>query len=68
MRRIRQICDTLSSNAQMGERRKDFASGDLRSFSVGKYIIFFRPARDGIEVARVVSGYRDWRTIVENSQ
>ena len=31
----------------------------LRSFPVGNYLLFYRPAPDGIDVARVIYGGRD---------
>jgi toxin ParE1/3/4 len=42
----------------MGRPRDELASG-LRSFPVGTYIVFYRRAKVGIEVARILSGYRD---------
>jgi plasmid stabilization system protein ParE len=32
---------------------------NLRSSHVGKYIIFYRPEDEGIEVIRVIHGHRD---------
>ena len=34
---------------------------NLRSFSVGEYILFYRPVRDGIELLRVIHGTRKFR-------
>jgi toxin ParE1/3/4 len=31
----------------------------LRGFAVDDYIVFYYPISDGINIARVVSGYRD---------
>jgi toxin ParE1/3/4 len=31
----------------------------LRMFTIGNYIIFYRPIEKGIEVERLLSGYRD---------
>jgi toxin ParE1/3/4 len=31
----------------------------LRSFPIGRYLIFYRPVNNGIQIMRVVSGYRD---------
>jgi len=42
----------------MGRSRPDLAPG-LRSFPVGKYIICYVPIENGIEIVRVVSGFRD---------
>jgi hypothetical protein len=47
----------------MGEIREGFGVLGCRSFSVGNYVIFFRPIDSGIEVARVIHGSRDKRNI-----
>ena len=54
-------CYMLGRHPQLGERRPEFKTGQFRGFHVGNYVIFFRPADDGIEIARVVSGFRDLR-------
>ena len=43
----------------MGRLREDLSAG-LRSFSVGNYVIFYRPMKGGIEIARVLHGARDF--------
>lgn len=48
----------LSRNPQAGRNRPELAP-DLRSFPVGNYVLFYRPTTDGIELVRVLSGYRD---------
>ena len=40
-------------------RRRDELLPTLRSFPVDDYLIFYRPIVEGIEVVRIVSGYRD---------
>jgi toxin ParE1/3/4 len=35
----------------------------LRRFPVGRYLLFYRPTRDGIELIRVLHGARDVRRI-----
>ena len=42
----------------MGRQRDELAP-TLRSFPVGRYVIFYRSIEGGIEVARVLSAYRD---------
>ena len=42
----------------MGTPRESIAAG-LRSFPVGKYVVFYRCVTDGIEVARFLHGARD---------
>src|SRR5947207_2918875 len=63
VRRIRETCELLSANPMMGELRSDLGIPAVRSFSVGKYVILFRPTVGGIEVARVVNGFRDVRQL-----
>lgn len=49
---------TLTHNAYIGRERPEIASG-LRSFPVGRYVVFYEPLADGIEVLRVLHGARD---------
>lgn len=42
----------------IGQSCDNFASG-LRSFPVEDYLIFYRSIDGGVEVVRIVSGYRD---------
>lgn len=42
----------------MGKNYGRLAS-NLKGFVVDDYIVFYYPRDDGIDVARVVSGYRD---------
>ena len=56
---IREKCELLASHPMMGEQRAGFGVPGCRSFSVGNYVLFFRPIENGIEVARIVHGSRD---------
>jgi len=49
---------TLARRPELGQRRPELGA-DLRSFAVGKYVVVYRPSSEGVEIARVVSGYRD---------
>ena len=42
----------------MGRRRDELAPG-LQSFPVDRFLIFYIELENGIEVARVISGYQD---------
>ena len=53
---------TLAKNSEMGQRRPEFGL-DLCTFSVGNYVIVYRPFAEGVEVARIVSGYRDFEAL-----
>ncbi|MDJ0799609.1 MAG: type II toxin-antitoxin system RelE/ParE family toxin [Calothrix sp. MO_167.B12] len=55
---IAQKFERLANFPNMG-RRRDELSPSLRSFPVDDYLIFYRQIEDGIEILRVVSGYRD---------
>ena len=58
MNRINQKCDRLLDFPGMGRRRDELAPG-LRSFPVDRFLIFYIELENGIEVARVISGYQD---------
>ncbi len=60
-----EIFDTLERLAdapELGERRSDLAQ-NLRAFAVRLYVIFYYPSPNGIHVARIVHGARDFPTM-----
>ena len=60
--RIDAKADLLATQPAMGRERPEFGS-NLRSFPVGAFILFCRPTKNGIEVARVLHGSRDIPTL-----
>jgi toxin ParE1/3/4 len=56
--RILKACQNLARAPRIGRSREDLAPG-LRSFAFENYIIFYRMAKSGVEIVRVLSGYRD---------
>jgi toxin ParE1/3/4 len=56
--RIESALAMLSETPFAGRARPELAA-DLRSFPVGNYVLFYRPLSVGIELVRVLSGYRD---------
>jgi toxin ParE1/3/4 len=60
---IREKCNSLARNPELGEERTGFGVPGCRSFSVGNYVVFFRAIPGGIEVARIVHGSRDLRNL-----
>lgn len=42
----------------MGRARDELAA-DLRSFPFGRYVIFYAPTKDGIDVVRALHSARD---------
>lgn len=67
LKRINQKCQTLASFPNLG-RRRDELFPMVRSFPVDNYLIFYRPITEGIEVLRVVSGYRDLTKLFEQDK
>jgi len=57
------VFDQLAENPALGRLRDDLGS-PLRSFPVKTYLVFYRPVHDGIEIARVLSGYRDLAELI----
>ena len=55
-------CKLIATTPEFGERRPEYGA-DVRSSVVGRYVIFFRPIEDSIEVARVIAGDRDIRSL-----
>lgn len=48
----------LAAQPMMGRARDELAPG-VRSFPFGRYVVFYAPLDDGIDVIRVLHGARD---------
>jgi toxin ParE1/3/4 len=48
----------------MGRNRQELAPS-LRSFPVGKYVIYYRSIEEGIQIIRVLHGARDIDEVFE---
>ena len=55
---IDQKFQLLAQQAELGRRRDELAEG-LRSFPVGRYVIFYLPIPGGVQIVRVLHGARD---------
>jgi toxin ParE1/3/4 len=55
---VDQKFNALVGRPNMGRHRDELADG-LRSFPVGRYVVFYRPIPKGIEIVRVLHGARD---------
>jgi toxin ParE1/3/4 len=53
----------IAESPYIGREREELAPG-IRSFPAGRYLIFYRPIADGIEIVRVLHGSRDVDTII----
>jgi toxin ParE1/3/4 len=58
LKRIEDTFDMLAQTPMAGRARDDL-SENLRSFPVGRYIIFYIAASDGVEVVRVMNSRQD---------
>jgi toxin ParE1/3/4 len=56
--KLREKCFLLAANPELGELRPDLAV-NLRAFSVGNYVIFYRSMQNEVEIIRVVSGFQN---------
>lgn len=59
--RIERALRTLADNPLIGRARPELAP-DLRSLTVGRYVLLYLPLADGIDLIRVRSTYRDVRS------
>ncbi len=59
---IRQKAKLLAQFPNMG-KHYDRLVPNLRGAIVREYIIFYYPRADGIDIARIISGYRDLDTL-----
>jgi toxin ParE1/3/4 len=55
---IDQNFQLLAQKSGLGRRREELAEG-LRSFPVGRYVIFYLPIPGGVQIVRVLHGARD---------
>ena len=52
-------CVTLAAHPELGQARISKHHGPCRSFTSGKYVIFFRAIESGVEIIRIVRGGLD---------
>ncbi|MBD2578202.1 type II toxin-antitoxin system RelE/ParE family toxin [Oscillatoria sp. FACHB-1406] len=60
--KIRERCKVVADFPNMGKSYSKLSPG-LRGFIVDERIVFYYAREDGIDVARVVSGYRDLESL-----
>ncbi|RCJ30547.1 plasmid stabilization protein [Nostoc minutum NIES-26] len=60
-------CLLLAEFPELGRSREELAP-NLRSLPVDNQVIFYRPIKNGIQVERVLSGYRDFNDIFHENQ
>ena len=57
----------LSRQPGIGRTRPELDT-NLRSFVVGRYVIFYLPVSSGIEIVRVLHGARDIATLFREEE
>ena len=57
--RLHELCGRLAGHPNMGIPCPQFKGGNIRSFPMGSYMVFYRKTATGIEVARIIHGARD---------
>jgi len=64
---IRALVSRFPKLAAMPElgRQRDELTTRLRSFPVGRHVIFYRPMENGVEIVRVLHGARDLPPLFE---
>jgi toxin ParE1/3/4 len=60
--RLESACWDLAKNPELRATRNDILP-QLRVWSVGNYVIFYRRSDDGIEIIRVVHGARNFNEL-----
>ena len=55
---IAEACGLLARHKQMGRARSELTL-DLRSFPVKRFVLFYRPDANGIELVRALDGARN---------
>ena len=56
--RLYEAMTLLAGQPLMGRARPELGT-EIRSFPLGRYVIFYQPIPNGIDVVRVLSGARD---------
>jgi toxin ParE1/3/4 len=62
LRRINSTCQKIANFPGMGRSREEFPPG-VRCFPIQDYLICYRSTDLGVEILRVVSGYRDLESL-----
>lgn len=64
LRRIQATAEVLSRNRHAGEAIEDVAPG-LRRFTVGNFVIIYRPIPDGVRLLRIGHGSREFQDFID---
>lgn len=56
--KVHEMFSSLASSPAAGVSVPDLASGEVRKFPMGNYLIYYRPLRGKILIARILHGKR----------
>jgi toxin ParE1/3/4 len=59
---LREEFELLVRHPELGEQRSEL-SPDCRSFVAGRYVIYYRPTSESVELARVLHSAHDLRSL-----
>jgi plasmid stabilization system protein ParE len=65
LQRFTEAFRMLADQPGMGHLREDLTDEPFRFWSVGAYIVIYRPSTDPLEILRVVHGSRDLARLLE---
>ena len=54
----------IATHPELGTARPEYKGGDLRTFTVGNYVIFYRRVGPIVEVAHILHGARDINSLM----
>ncbi|MFI4848847.1 MAG: type II toxin-antitoxin system RelE/ParE family toxin [Gimesia chilikensis] len=63
VRQFDQLFQKLANHPGIGSRQDRFREG-LRCFPLGRYLIFYFPIEDGIQIIRVLHSARNWEKLL----
>ncbi|AHF91299.1 plasmid stabilization protein [Opitutaceae bacterium TAV5] len=63
---LEQLLSRLAENPQMGRPREELRPR-LRSIPLGRYVVFYRESKRGVEIIRVLHSARDIQTLFSRS-
>jgi len=58
LRGIEAVFETLAAQPMMGRERPELGEG-IRSFPISRYVVYYLPWPDGVDVVRVLHAARD---------
>jgi len=62
-----ELFQLLADNPMIGQERNDLRS-KLRSMTHGRYVVFYYPGSDGVDIAGVVHGARDVESLFHSGE